>query len=272
MNGHLSTESTPPRPTVPLPPYTNILSSTTFAVWPATGGGALLSFTASNDQLRVVVLNNHKSFVSIPRLISPPNSNRASWYWHSVCEWRPGCKKQFQWHVCQDWTTFWGVVVVLFVLCDHLGESGLQKDCCWWLMFWLHERFIVIYLRVKWRVFIRWWYLCLWSWLFVWSVLSWGYQVLKVAVIGRLLFAMIGWLLFAVCGRRQSWMVYTEKGKCRCSQNGLLLWLSQQIQQYSKLSFLRHNICNLFFLLKWETLGMDKEQQQVFHCRSQGKH
>ena len=173
--------------------------------------------------------------------------------------------------VCQDWTTFWGVVVVLFVLCDHLGESGLQKDCCWWLMFRLHERFIVI-LRVKWRVFIRWWYLCLWSWLFVWSVLSWGYQVLKVAVIGRLLFAMIGWLLFAVCGRRQSWMVYTEKGKCRCSQNGLLLWLSQQIQQYSKLSFLRHNICNLFFLLKWETLGMDKEQQQVFHCRSQGKH
>ena len=49
---------------------------------------------------------------------------------------------------------------------------------------------VAVIFRVKWRVFIRWWYLCLWSWLLIGQFCRdvIGHQNVKVVVIGHLFY------------------------------------------------------------------------------------
>ena len=59
----------------------------------------------------------------------------------------------------------------VFVLYDHLSESSLQRDL---LVTDVSTTWAVVIFRVKWKVFVRWWYLCPWSWFwFVSFVVMW---------------------------------------------------------------------------------------------------
>ena len=49
----------------------------------------------------------------------------------------------------------------LFVLRDCPGESSLERLL---LVTDVSTTWVVVIFRVKWRVIVRWWYLCLWSW------------------------------------------------------------------------------------------------------------